>query len=247
MVEFGYTQRRYQSSVNMAARQAAQLLLLKPLIWSLLSVEVHGEENLDTFQKDEAGIVVANHSSHFDAPLIIGGLPNRISRRVSTGAAADYFFKHWYIAGPTALFFNAFPVDRTGSRNRRGMAGQLLNSGVPLLLFPEGTRSRTGALAAFKPGAAALSISHGVPILPCALVGAFAAWPAGANHWVFGRPPVHVVIGTPMLPLPGEIAVQFSERIRQTVVELHDSTAAAYGMPTQSEIALTIPAIEPKK
>ena len=78
--------------------------------------------------------------------------PAKLSRYVAAGAAADYFFDVWWRKGLTALFFNAFPVDRTGLRGRRGMATSLLDDGVPLLLFPEGTRSRTGEMGIFKPG-----------------------------------------------------------------------------------------------
>ena len=117
-------------------------------------------------------VVVSNHTSHLDAPLIIGALPRKLSRYVAAGAAADYFFDVWWRKGLTSLFFNAFPVDRTGLRGRHGLATSLLDDGVPLLLFPEGTRSRTGEMGSFKPGAAALCISRDVPCLPVAIVGA---------------------------------------------------------------------------
>jgi len=236
-MDWGVSERRYASVVNRIPRAAVQLMLLKPFVWRILRVEVHGEEYLDGLGNDEAFVVIANHSSHFDAPLVIGGLPPRLGQRISTGAAADYFFKHWYTAGPTRLFFNAFPVDRTGSRNRKGLAGQLLSDGVPIFIFPEGTRSRTGAMASFKPGAAALCLSHQVPAVPIALVGAFAAWPADASRWKAGRPEVHIVFGPPMRPTPGEIAAEFSSRLRAKVIELHDTTALAYGLPTQADLA----------
>jgi 1-acyl-sn-glycerol-3-phosphate acyltransferase len=248
MVDWGSSKGRYKSQVNRAARAAAQMLLLKPTIWSLLSVEVHGLEHLEVVPDDGAFIVVANHSSHFDAPLVFGALPRRLSGRMSTAAAADYFFRHWYTAGPTALFFNAFPVDRqSGTRNRKGLAGQLLGDGVPLLIFPEGTRSKTGGMSQFVPGAAGLAIKHEVPIIPVALVGAYAAWPKGKTMWVAGRPPVHVVFGPPISPFPGEIAEAFSERMRSTVSALHDSVAFAYGMPLQAEMQQAAAAVEAAK
>lgn len=235
MAEYGNGRRRYKSGANMAARTAAQLLLLKPVVWSILRVHVHGTAHLDSL--DSKGfLVIGNHSSHFDAPLIIGSMPSKLSRRLSTGAAADHFYQKWYTAMPTSLFFNAFPVDRTGTRSRRGMANQLLSDDVPLLLFPEGTRSRSGGMGTFKPGAAALSISHNVPVVPVAIIGAHAAWPPDHARWLPGRPEVHVVFGNLMMPTPGEIAHQFNERLRRKVMELHDSTARAYGMPTQDDM-----------
>lgn len=235
MAKASVDRNRYTNPVNQAVRSTAQTLLLKPAVWSLLKIQVHGLEHLDVLHNPRGFIVVGNHSSHFDAPLIIGALPSKLSKRLSAGAAADHFFEKWYVAASTSLFFNAFPVDRTGSRNKKGLASQLLSEGVPLLIFPEGTRSRTGGMGVFKPGAAALCISHNVPALPVALVGAHAAWPPGDKRWRPGRPEVHVVFGNPMMPHPGEIAHEFNERIRRAIMELHDTTATAYGMPTQAE------------
>jgi 1-acyl-sn-glycerol-3-phosphate acyltransferase len=242
-MDWGANKRRYASPVNRMPRAVVQSVLLKPVVNGLLNVHVHGLSHLDMIGNNEAFVLIANHSSHFDAPLVFDSLPRRLAQRLSTGAAADYFFKHWYMAGPTQLFFNAFPVDRTGTRNRKGLSGQLLGDGVPIFIFPEGTRSRTGGMGPFHPGAAALCISHQVPALPVALVGAHAAWPAGQARWTGGHPDVHVVFGSPMMPIPGEIATAFSKRLRAKVIELHDGTAIAYGMPTQDDM-LTLAAIE---
>lgn len=232
---------RYTSAGPGTARFVAQHLLMKPYIWSAVTVHEHSVRNLDGLKPPF--VVIANHSSHLDAPLIFGALPRRLSKNLSAGAAGDYFFSTWYKALPTTLFFNSFPIQRSGHANRtghRGLAGRLLADGIPILLFPEGTRSRTGAMANFTPGAAALSISRNVPILPIALVGAYAAMPYGATVPVPGRPHVHVVFGRPLRAAPGEIAHQFSDRLHRYVVEMHDTTARAYGMPTQADFARAV-------
>jgi 1-acyl-sn-glycerol-3-phosphate acyltransferase len=211
---------RYTSPVMAGARFVAQRGLLKPFIWRKATVTVLGRENLT----DVHGpfVVVSNHTSHLDAPLIISALPRRLSRYVAAGAAADYFFDVWWRKGLTALFFNAFPVDRTGLRGRRGLATSLLDDGVPLLLFPEGTRSRTGEVGNFKPGAAALCISRDVPCLPVALLGASEAMPYGKNWPDKGRPPIYVTFGEPLHAEDGESVAQFSERIAKEVRGLYD-------------------------
>jgi 1-acyl-sn-glycerol-3-phosphate acyltransferase len=196
--------------------------MLKPLIWRLATVTVLGREHLDGLTGPY--VVVSNHTSHLDAPLIIGALPRKLARYVAAGAAADYFFDVWWRKGLTALFFNAFPVDRTGLRGKRGMATSLLDAGVPLLLFPEGTRSRTGEMGSFKPGAAALCISRDVPCLPVAIVGASSAMPRGRNWPKPGRPPIYVTFGEPMRADDGETATTFSARIAKEVTSLVDQT-----------------------
>ncbi|SMO33498.1 lysophospholipid acyltransferase family protein [Propioniciclava tarda] len=224
---------KYSAAVPAASRFVAQQLIMKPYVWSALNVHVHGLQHLDNLSAPF--VVIANHSSHLDANLIFGALPRRLSRNLSAGAAADYFFNHKLRAFGTRLFYNAFPVDRGGMRAHRGMSGKLLDEGIPLLIFPEGTRSRTGAMAKFKAGPAGLSIKHQVPILPIALVGAYAAMPYGAKLPVPGRPDVHVVFGNPQRARGGETIADFSERMYRYVVELHDTTARAYGMPTQAD------------
>lgn len=236
---------RYKSVLAANMRQTAQWLLMRPAVWRTLRVHVHGVSNLDNL--DAPFIVVANHSSHLDTPLIIGALPARLSRYLATGAAADFFYDKWWKSAPMGLFFNGFPIDRgkarnpqgepTQKRNVRGLSAALLAEGVPLLIFPEGTRSRTGAMGPFKPGVASLCISRGVPAVPIALVGAYEAWPSHQKHLPRGRPEVHVVIGRPMRPRPGEIAHEFSERMRRQVLELHDRTARSYGRRTLEEYA----------
>ncbi len=213
---------RYTSPLHAGARFVAQRGILRPVIWRLADITVLHRERVE----DVHGpfVVVGNHSSHLDAPLIMGALPHRLSRYVAAGAAADYFFDVWWRKGLTSLFFNAFPVDRTGLRGRRGLATDLLDDGVPLLLFPEGTRSRTGEMGNFKPGAAALCISRDVPCLPVAIVGASAAMPYGKNWPERGRKPIWVTFGDPMRAEDGESVSQFSARIAKEVSGLVDYT-----------------------
>jgi len=165
----------------------AQRLVLKPVVWRLTTVTVLGREHLEHLEGPF--VVVSNHTSHLDAPLVLGSLPHKLARYVAAGAAADYFFDVWWRKGLTSLFFNAFPVDRTGLRGRKGLATSLLDDGVPLLLFPEGTRSKTGEMAPFKPGAAALCVSRDVPCIPVAIVGAAEAMPATPGGRCVDAPP----------------------------------------------------------
>lgn len=211
---------RFTSRPQATARFVAQRGLLKAVVWSVTRVTVLGRERLK--EVEGAYVVVANHTSHLDAPLILGALPRRLARYLAAGAAADYFFDVWWRRGLTALFFNAFPVDRSGANPRSVSAKVLLQRGVPLLVFPEGTRSRDGSLGNFKPGAAALAAAADVPILPIALVGAHLAHPRGSRWPKPGRPPVGVVFGAPMRAAEGETPLAFIGRVRVEIARLLD-------------------------
>lgn len=168
-----------------------------------------------------ACVIVANHSSHLDASLVMSSLPTNLRQSVATGVAADYFFTTWYKKIFTQLVFNAFPIDRKGTGENRGLSRRLLKAGIPVLVFPEGTRSKDGRMREFKVGAAALASSLKVPVLPVALIGAHEAMPRDTSWPRRGRPPVIVAIGEPLRARDNEQVTAFNERIQATVRSLY--------------------------
>ncbi|MGQ0775072.1 MAG: lysophospholipid acyltransferase family protein [Pseudonocardiales bacterium] len=199
-------------------RSALQRGVLKPLVWSQTRPAVHGREYLDAVRGP--AIFVANHSSHLDTPLILGALPERITEKLAVGAAADYFFDSRTLAAATTLLFNAFPVERRGSRRGRSLAADLVEDGWSLLLYPEGGRTVDGWLTAFKLGAAQLCAMKGIPAVPIALRGTFAAMPRGRSWPRPGRPRVTVRIGRPLSPAPDEGVPEFRTRLARAVATL---------------------------
>jgi 1-acyl-sn-glycerol-3-phosphate acyltransferase len=200
------------------ARTVLQRGVLKPVTWSQTRPVVAGLEYLENL----AGpvVFVANHSSHLDAPLIVGSLPRRFSDKLAVGAAADYFFDARWRAITSGLFFNTFPVERHGQRRLRSPAVELLDDGWSLLLFPEGTRSEDGWMSAFKSGPAQLCMTRNVPLVPIAIRGAYAAMPRGRNWPVPGRPRIAVRYGRPIFPAEIEGFRELRERMMRTVARL---------------------------
>jgi 1-acyl-sn-glycerol-3-phosphate acyltransferase len=94
--------------------------------------------------------------------------------------------------------YNAFPIERDKADFKAlAMAEARIKAGLPVMVFPEGTRTRDGKLGKVRSGAARLSLATGAPIVPCYIHGAFRAWPRGK---AFPRPIRGMVIrlGTPI-------------------------------------------------
>ncbi len=156
----------------MAAREVAQKVGLEPLFRSQVRTHVEGLDVLDRI--DGPVIFVANHASHLDTPLILLSLPDEWRRRTAVAAAADYFFDTWWRAVGSVLLFNTFPIDRRGG-TMAATPGEVLADGWSLVIYPEGTRSTDGWMGTFRMGAAFLAKEYGVPVVPVAHRGTFAA------------------------------------------------------------------------
>ncbi len=202
-------------------RFVAQRVVLGSVVRSQIRLSVEGLEHLDGLV-DTPFVMVANHCSHLDAPLCVTAFPWRVTRSMATATAQDYFFVQKWRRAMTSLFFNSYPVDRkSASGTGAGLSGALLDEGLPLLIFPEGTRSRTGEPARFKPGAASLARSRGIPVVPVGIVGAHAAMPVGKSWPRRGRPSVRLVVGTPIsTDQPGETLGGLNRRIAAVVLGL---------------------------
>lgn len=142
-----------------------------------LSVEVEGEEHIPW---DRQTIVVANHASHLDMGLIKTALGSYGTDIVAL-AAKDYFFEGKWRRTYFEKLTNLRPLDR-GDNPREAMreASSLLERGHTVLLFPEGTRTSTGDMTAFRPAVAWLALKHGVDVLPVYCEGTYRSMPRGS-------------------------------------------------------------------
>lgn len=127
-------------------------------------------------------ILVANHASHMDTPVILSALPRKLRKRTVVAAAADYFYKNRIVASLVSLIFNTVPIERHGgggvSKNGSHL-DKLLDQGWSLLLYPEGTRSRGGMPGPLRRGAAVLAAAHHLTIVPIRVTGTAQAMPPG--------------------------------------------------------------------
>lgn len=128
-------------------------------------------------------VLVANHSSHLDVLVLATALPARLRNHVFPLAAGDTFFETPVMAAFATGMMNALPMWRKniGHHAIDSLRQRLVNEPCGYILFPEGTRSRSGQMAAFRHGIGMLVAETGVPVIPCHLHGTFAALPPGAR------------------------------------------------------------------
>lgn len=157
---------------------------------------IEGQDNLKNFKGP--AIVIANHSSHLDTPVILAALPERIKGRLLMGAAADKWYRrarkrHWWYS----LFHGAFPIHRGGGTKQLEYPKSLFSRGWSILLFPEGTRSRSGQVARFRHGVTLMAMGAHVPVIPLYIEGLREIMPKGSRQPL--RPgPVTARIGKPV-------------------------------------------------
>ncbi|HXK58500.1 MAG TPA: AMP-binding protein [Acidobacteriota bacterium] len=162
--------------------------------------------NPDKLPKGTSYIIAANHASHLDSGAIISALGTalglREARKLHVLGARDYFFdspvKSWFFS----TFLNVIPIDREDtSLSGLRMVQSIVSRGEPILIFPEGTRSRTGQLQGFKPGLGLLARELKVPIVPAYIGGTREAMPVG--KLLPRRTKVRVVFG-PAISVDGD-------------------------------------------
>jgi 1-acyl-sn-glycerol-3-phosphate acyltransferase len=169
-----------RSAPARAVREGFLRVVLAPAMRFYLRRRATGREGLDAVKGPV--ILVANHSSHVDTPVILAALPRRLRKRTAVAAAADRFYRSRLTAAFVSLIFNTVPIDRNGGgmgRETTGNLDKLLDQGWNLLVYPEGTRSRTGGGGRIRRGAAVLATRHNLPVVPIRISGTSKALPVG--------------------------------------------------------------------
>jgi 1-acyl-sn-glycerol-3-phosphate acyltransferase len=147
-------------------------VLLKIYVRLICRVKTMGREHIP---QQGPFLLATNHLSAVDPPLGLGLMPYRLH---ITGMAAmahrNDFFVGWLMDRAGAVWVRRGESDRRALRE----ALDVLASGRPLGLAPEGTRSRTGGLIEGKTGATFLALKAGVPIVALGLVGTEKIFPS---------------------------------------------------------------------
>jgi 1-acyl-sn-glycerol-3-phosphate acyltransferase len=150
--------------------------------------------------------------------------------------AKDTLWK-WRPAGVLFSALGGFPVRRdVPDREALRHSLSILESGQPLVVFPEGTRRSGPVVGELHEGAAYLALRTGAPIVPVGIAGSEDAWPRGRVLPRRGK--VHIVIGPPIEPprvggerVPRRAVRELTETLREELQELFDKAQAGAGWP----------------
>jgi 1-acyl-sn-glycerol-3-phosphate acyltransferase len=190
----------------------------------LFGLSVQGAERIP---RAGAFIVVANHCSNLDPPMLGWATGHQVGRIVHFMAKIE--MRRWPVIGWLATQSGVYFVRRgEGDRAAQRFSLEALASGRPIAIFPEGTRSRDGRMRDFKDGAAFLAIRSGAPILPVGIAGSHRMFPGRSR--VPHRTRVTMRVGAPFT-----LARQADGRLDRQV--LADATARV-----SAAVAALIPA-----
>ena len=166
---------------------------VKALLLALTRWRVEGKENVP--QKGPL-IVVSNHMTYVDPPLLSASVPRRI-----TFMAKQELFRP-SLMGFVVRAYGAFPVRRDRlDREALRHALEVLNQGKVLGMFPEGKRSFSHQLQEIQPGTAFIAARSGAPIVPVGITGSEQVRGIG---FIVRRPNIIVRIGRPFTLPPSE-------------------------------------------
>ena len=208
---------------------------LRPLVWLLAHPSVECDANA---LPPQPSIYVANHVTAFDVPLVLYALPRRVRQHMAVAMSAE-LLQAWKQrrhaagvgAGPlrwlapaqaflvTALF-NVFPLPAgAGLRRSFAHAGEALDHGYNVLVFPEGQRTLTGELQPFQTGISLLAQESHTQVIPVGIVG---QWQAAQRSGFFRlRPPgLAVRVGAPLHQQSDESHAAFAARLHAAVEQL---------------------------
>ncbi|QUH26973.1 lysophospholipid acyltransferase family protein [Serpentinicella alkaliphila] len=154
------------------------------------SVDISGLENIPV---DTPVLFASNHQSNFDIPILLGYLPKPIGFVAKVELAKVPLLSTWLKFGDCVF------IDRKDIRQSLkaiNAASDILKSGHSMVIFPEGTRSKSNELGVFKPGSLKLAEKAGVPIIPITIHNSYEIYEGNNNRVKPAN--VRITVGKPI-------------------------------------------------
>jgi long-chain acyl-CoA synthetase len=213
-------------------RMAVHYLLARPAVFILGWPRVIGLENLRGVRGPL--LVVSNHIADVDVGFIQTALPARLRNKLATATGGEalerlrspsaerrWFWRiydrvEWTLG---VALLNLFPLPRAaGFRKSFAYAGEAVDRGYSVLVFPEGKHTEDGALLPFRSGVGLLANNLRIPVLPMRIDGLFALKKAGKK---FARPgKISVRIGVPVRFAAESDPEEIARQLRAAVEKL---------------------------
>jgi len=208
---------------------------MRPLVWLLANPRVVAPPAINAGQPL---LIIANHVTTFDGPLIQYALPGAIRRHMAVAMSGEMLIDfrrfrnpepehptgRFFPPGPLFYFlltalFNVFPLPRLRDfQPSFAHAGKAMDRGYHVLVFPEGTRSAAGRLAPFRSGIGLLARQSGAAVLPVALRG-LGELKASNQRW-FRSGTIEVRVGEPLRLSPTESEAEITARLQHEIERL---------------------------
>jgi len=196
-------------------------LFLLPLSRIMCTPRIRGIEKLSGLKGP--ALLISNHVTDVDAPLILSVLPFRWRLRLAIAMSGE-LLREWrstkkltYALG--ASLFNVFSLPRkSGFRKSFAYAGEAIDRGFSVLIFPEGHETKNGMMQPFRSGIGLLASELNVPIIPIKLDG---LWELKQRPQYFVRPgTVSVTFGEPVQFRPGQTPEEITRELESRVRSL---------------------------
>jgi len=213
-------------------RLLAHYLLLRPAVFLLGWPRIEGREHLRGVQGPL--LLVSNHVGDVDAGFILTALPSRFRNRMAIAAGGEamellrtpapgrgffgriYDRMQWLLG---AALLNLFPLPRAaGFRKSFAYAGEAVDRGYSVLVFPEGKHTTDGKMNPFRAGIGLLASNLGIPVLPMRIDGLFDLKQAGRRFAPPGK--IGVRIGNPVKFAPGVKPEKIAAELQKAVEDL---------------------------
>ena len=217
-------------------RLAAHYLLARPAVFLLGWPRIVGRENLRGLRGPL--LVVSNHISDVDVGFIQTALPARFRHKLATATGGEalemlrsprgdrgwfhrifvrnYDRVEWTLG---VALLNLFPLPRqSGFRKSFAYAGEAVDRGYSVLVFPEGRHTEDGKLLPFRTGIGLLANNLRIPALPMRIDGLFEVKNARKKFAAPGK--IHVLIGKPMRFTPEAEPEEIARALQRAVADL---------------------------
>ena len=206
------------NSLKSLLRMLFVVLVAYPVVWLWLGIHVRHRARLPV---RGPAIIAANHNSHLDILTLLSLFPLLSIPNVQPAAAADYFFRTWWLRWFARYFIGIIPVVRGGrepnAADPLAECYAALAAGRVLVIFPEGTRGAPEQMGELKTGIWFLAQRFpAVPVVPVYLYGLGKAMPKGTLIPVPFF--VQVAVGHALPPAPDKAT--FMDTLREQFEQL---------------------------